>query len=143
MSAVVTVGQPLVFVVAEELSERELQVLALLAMPNKAIAKRLFISKQTVKNHITNILRKLAPFGAGTDRTTALLWGLREGKVSLADAWAAVCQDTGRCEKRLHGHATFAAPRVGGACTGGLWRCRKLSGRWRSPWRYHFGVWSR
>ena len=44
-----------------KLTERELDVLRLIAegLPNKEIAKRLFIEAQTVKNHIHNILDKL------------------------------------------------------------------------------------
>jgi LuxR family transcriptional regulator, maltose regulon positive regulatory protein len=45
----------------EPLSERELQVLALVAasMSNKEIAGRLFVSVTTVKTHINNLYRKL------------------------------------------------------------------------------------
>ncbi|MFC1502446.1 response regulator [bacterium] len=44
-----------------KLTERELDVINLIAdgLPNKEIAKRLFIETQTVKNHIHNILDKL------------------------------------------------------------------------------------
>src|SRR5581483_5679885 len=43
------------------LSERELEVLAALAsaMSNQQIAKKLFVSEQTVKFHLSNIYRKL------------------------------------------------------------------------------------
>jgi DNA-binding NarL/FixJ family response regulator len=59
--------QPLV----EPLSERELEVLALISQgaSNKEIAARLFITEGTVKNHVTNILGKLEV----TDRTQAAL----------------------------------------------------------------------
>jgi LuxR family maltose regulon positive regulatory protein len=45
----------------EPLSERELEVLALVAagMSNKEIAGRLFVSVTTVKTHINNLYRKL------------------------------------------------------------------------------------
>ena len=45
----------------EDLSERELQVLALTARgsTNKAIAAQLSISDRTVQNHLGNIFRKL------------------------------------------------------------------------------------
>jgi DNA-binding NarL/FixJ family response regulator len=46
---------------------------------NKAIASNLGISQQTVKNHMTNILRKL---GAG-DRTEAAVVALRRGWIPL------------------------------------------------------------
>ena len=45
----------------ESLSERELEVLTLLASgrPNKEVARDLFISVGTVKTHTNNIYRKL------------------------------------------------------------------------------------
>jgi DNA-binding NarL/FixJ family response regulator len=50
---------------AEPLSERELEVLRLIAegASNKDIAARLFLAEGTVKNHVTNILGKLAASG--------------------------------------------------------------------------------
>jgi DNA-binding NarL/FixJ family response regulator len=50
-------GQPL----AEPLSERELEILAVLAAgaSNREIAQQLYITEGTVKNHVTNILGKL------------------------------------------------------------------------------------
>ncbi|AVM00182.1 DNA-binding response regulator [Gordonia iterans] len=47
--------------VAEELTDREREVLRLLAdgMSNAGIGKRLFISESTVKFHIRNVIRKL------------------------------------------------------------------------------------
>ena len=46
---------------APRLTEREMQVLKLVArgMNNRDIAKELFISDNTVKNHVRNILEKL------------------------------------------------------------------------------------
>jgi LuxR family transcriptional regulator, maltose regulon positive regulatory protein len=46
---------------AEPLSERELEVLALIAAgeSNREIAARLFISMSTVKSHVNNLFRKL------------------------------------------------------------------------------------
>lgn len=45
----------------ETLTEREMEVLKLIAtgLSNKQIATRLFISEETVKVHIRNLLRKL------------------------------------------------------------------------------------
>ena len=45
----------------ESLSERELEVLTLLASgrPNKEVARDLFVSVGTVKTHTNNIYRKL------------------------------------------------------------------------------------
>jgi DNA-binding NarL/FixJ family response regulator len=67
------------------LSPRELQVLELVAAghTNKAIAQSLDISNQTVKNHISSILRKLAV----NDRTQAVVYAMRRGwiKVPLPD----------------------------------------------------------
>lgn len=65
------------------LSPRELQVLELVAAgrTNKEIALHLDISNQTVKNHVSSILRKLAV----NDRTQAVVYAMRRGwiKVSL------------------------------------------------------------
>jgi DNA-binding NarL/FixJ family response regulator len=64
---------------ADELSERELDVLALVGagLPNKQIASRLAISEKTVKNHLTSIFRALGV----EDRTQAALWAQRHGVV--------------------------------------------------------------
>ncbi len=61
------------------LTERELQVLRQLAegRTNRAIAKRLGISPETVKAHLERIFRKL---GAG-DRTDAVAQALRSGLI--------------------------------------------------------------
>ncbi len=65
------------------LSPREMEILQLITrgMSNKEIARELGISHQTVKNHITSILRKLAV----NDRTQAALYALRRGWVRLQD----------------------------------------------------------
>lgn len=62
------------------LSPRELQVLKLVAnnQTNKEIASALDISNQTVKNHISSILRKLAV----NDRTQAVIYAVRQGWIS-------------------------------------------------------------
>ena len=61
---------------AAELTERELDVLRLLArgMANKAIALELHVSEKTVKTHVSNILAKLHL----ADRTQAALYAVRE-----------------------------------------------------------------
>lgn len=66
---------------AEKLSDREHQVLELLAqgMSNKELAEELYISEKTVKNHVSNVLRKLSV----NDRTQAVIVGLKRGLVSL------------------------------------------------------------
>lgn len=65
------------------LSEREMEVLACVVrgMSNKEIASLLGISHQTVKNHVTAILRK---FGV-EDRTQAVVYALKRGWVTLKD----------------------------------------------------------
>lgn len=65
------------------LSKREMQVLecVTLGMSNKEIATELGISHQTVKNHVTAILRKLDV----EDRTQAAVYALRRGWVRLYD----------------------------------------------------------
>lgn len=64
----------------EPLSEREREVLALLArgLSNKAIAQRLYLSVRTVEGHLTNIYGKLAVHS----RTEAALYSARQGWVS-------------------------------------------------------------
>jgi DNA-binding NarL/FixJ family response regulator len=61
---------------AAELTERELDVLRLLArgLANKAIALELHVSEKTVKTHVSNILAKLHL----ADRTQAALFAVRE-----------------------------------------------------------------
>jgi DNA-binding NarL/FixJ family response regulator len=63
------------------LSPRETEVLEHIAEgnSNKAIAHALGISNQTVKNHITSILRKLM----ANDRTHAVVLALRRGIISV------------------------------------------------------------
>jgi DNA-binding NarL/FixJ family response regulator len=63
------------------LSEREMEVLdcVVRGMSNKEIASLLGISHQTVKNHVTSILRK---FGV-EDRTQAVVYALKRGWVQL------------------------------------------------------------
>jgi DNA-binding NarL/FixJ family response regulator len=65
----------------QPLSGREMEVLMHLTqgMSNKEIATELGISHQTVKNHVTSILRKLGV----EDRTQAALYALRRGWVRL------------------------------------------------------------
>ncbi|MBP7175616.1 MAG: response regulator transcription factor [Thermoclostridium sp.] len=61
------------------LSDRELEVLDLIAKGhlNKEIAKKLFISEKTVKNHISNIFKKLNV----SDRTQAAVYALKNNLV--------------------------------------------------------------
>lgn len=63
------------------LSEREMEVLNCVVdgMSNKEVAIMLGISQQTVKNHITSILRKFNV----EDRTQAVVYALKRGWVKL------------------------------------------------------------
>jgi DNA-binding NarL/FixJ family response regulator len=65
------------------LTPREIEILDCVAQgnSNKEIAYNLGISDQTVKNHITSILRKLAV----NDRTQAVIYALRHGWIKLED----------------------------------------------------------
>ncbi len=65
------------------LSPREMEILQHITrgMSNKEIAHQLGISHQTVKNHMTSILRKLNV----EDRTQAAVYALRRGWVRLQD----------------------------------------------------------
>jgi len=76
--------EPLREVVTEEqLTERELQILKLVArgMPNQKIANELFLSEWTVRTHVSDILAKLHL----TNRTQATLYALRKGIVELEE----------------------------------------------------------
>lgn len=65
------------------LSNREVEILDYIARgnSNKEIAKSLKISDQTVKNHITSILKKLSV----NDRTAAVVHALRHGWIKMYD----------------------------------------------------------
>lgn len=65
------------------LSPREMEILQYITRgaSNKEIARELGISRQTVKNHMSSILRKLAV----NDRTQAAVLALRRGWVRLQD----------------------------------------------------------
>ncbi|MEW6717750.1 MAG: response regulator transcription factor [Chloroflexota bacterium] len=69
-------GQPY-----KPLSSREMEVLILMTrgLSNKEIALRLDISHQTVKNHVTAVLRKLGV----EDRTQAAVFALQRGWVRM------------------------------------------------------------
>ncbi len=65
----------------EKLTRREIEVLKLLAegLFNKEIAYKLSISEKTVKNHISNIFKKIGVF----DRTQAAVYAIRNNIVEL------------------------------------------------------------
>jgi NarL family two-component system response regulator LiaR len=63
------------------LTNREMDVLQLMSTSatNKAIARQLHVSEETVRTHVKNILRKLNQ----PNRTQAVLDGIRRGLISL------------------------------------------------------------
>ena len=65
----------------KSLTKRELDVLKLLAVGlyNKEVGKRLEISERTVKNHVSNIFKKLGV----TDRTQAAVFAIRNNLVQI------------------------------------------------------------
>jgi DNA-binding NarL/FixJ family response regulator len=64
-----------------DLTKRELEVLKLLSvgMYNKEIAEKLEISERTVKNHVSNIFKKLEV----TDRTQAAVFTIRNNLIQI------------------------------------------------------------
>ena len=66
---------------ALRLTERELEVLRLVAkgLNNREVAKELFISENTVKNHVRNILEKLQLHS----RMEAVMYAMREKLLDL------------------------------------------------------------
>lgn len=67
----------------EALSQRELEVLTLVAkgLTNKEIARRLFISDKTARNHVTSCLEKLH----ANDRTEAATTAIARGLIRIAE----------------------------------------------------------
>ena len=65
------------------LSPREVEILDNIAqgMTNKQVAYQLSISEQTVKNHMSSILRKLAV----NDRTQAVVYAMRQGWIRMPE----------------------------------------------------------
>ena len=66
------------------LSPREIEVLGMVTngLTNKEIAHALNLSEQTVKNHMTSILRKLSV----NDRTQAVVYAIRQGWIEIGPA---------------------------------------------------------
>ncbi len=62
------------------LTSREIEVLELIAegMINKEIARQLYISEKTVKNHVSNIFKKLEV----SDRTQAAIYAFKHNMKS-------------------------------------------------------------
>lgn len=65
----------------ESLTRREMDVLKLLAvgMYNKEVAEKLSISERTVKNHVSNIFKKIGV----TDRTQAAVFAIRNNLIAI------------------------------------------------------------
>ena len=76
-------GKGVTFNPFTELTNREMEVLRLIArgMSNSDIAEDLFISENTVKGHVSNILSKLQL----ADRTQAAVYAWEQGLVHRAD----------------------------------------------------------
>jgi DNA-binding NarL/FixJ family response regulator len=74
------------------LSPREMEIIRYITrgLSNKMIAHNLGISHQTVKNHMTSILRKLDV----EDRTQAAIYAIRHGWVRLQDIQSPSNRDT-------------------------------------------------
>ena len=68
---------------APPLTERELEVIKALAqgMSDRQIARSLGISEKTVRNHTSNIYRKLHIF----DRTQAVIYAVRDGVIDVEE----------------------------------------------------------
>ena len=66
----------------ERLTYREIEVLEMVCkgMSNQDVAKKLFLSEKTVKNHLTNVFRKIGV----TDRTQAVLYAIKN-KIVVID----------------------------------------------------------
>lgn len=78
-----TMGEPNISAEFMPLTDRELEILKKVSdgMTNAEIGYALGISAQTVKNHVTSILRKLAV----NDRTQAVVTALRRGWLTIDD----------------------------------------------------------
>jgi DNA-binding NarL/FixJ family response regulator len=76
------------------LSVREIEVLDCVAqgLSNKEIAEALFITEQTVKNHMTSVLRKLEV----TDRVQAVLFAVKHGWVEIGSVQPSDIEDNPR-----------------------------------------------
>ena len=81
------------------LTERELEILKKVSagLTNAEIGYSLGISAQTVKNHVTSILRKLAV----NDRTQAVVTALRHGWLSIDDEEIANASTRGRGDGKV------------------------------------------
>lgn len=64
-----------------ELTSREKEVLKYIALPRKEIAKRLFVTEQTISSHICAILSKLHTHS----KTAALLKALELGLLKIEE----------------------------------------------------------
>jgi len=76
----ITPGMPGVEDLIEPLTDREQEVLRLLAtgLPNREIASILFVAECTIKSHVEHIIGKLGV----SDRVQAAVWAVRHGLIS-------------------------------------------------------------
>ena len=93
------------------LTDRELQILRKVSdgMTNAEIGYALGISAQTVKNHVTSILRKLAV----NDRTQAVVTALKRGWLSIEDSVVT--------SHRIGGGGSGSGSAPGGVAVGKQW----------------------
>jgi DNA-binding NarL/FixJ family response regulator len=91
------------------LTDRELEILKKVSagLTNAEIGYSLGISAQTVKNHVTSILRKLAV----NDRTQAVVTALRHGWLSIDDEELGSAAPRGRADGSADSSAASLSPR--------------------------------
>lgn len=66
-----------------KLSEREKEVLKMMCLPNKVIAKRLVISLSTTKRHIHNIFNKL--YAIENNRAAVVVEAVKRNIIKLEE----------------------------------------------------------
>ena len=84
ISPISTSGSTVAFApIFAPLSPREVEILDNIAkgMTNKQVAYALSISEQTVKNHMSSILRKLSV----NDRTQAVVYAMKQGWIRIPE----------------------------------------------------------
>ncbi len=92
-----SIGRPLKDITAP-LTRKELQVLTLIAEgnSNKQIANLLGISDQTIKNHVSAILRKIN----ANYRAHAVFIAIRDGLISIQSGQGTRCQESGSAQRQ-------------------------------------------
>jgi len=97
------------------LTARELDVLELLArgLSNAETAAHLFVEQTTIEYHLTGLLQKTA----SRDRLQAVLWGIRNGAITVGPSSSAACWTCGRTTHRWSGSSSTTVADAG-SCTG-------------------------